>query len=161
MKSMSDNNDSLDASRYDGMKNGEFLINYFRDHGITEDEIKLYKAWGGFRDLGRGLQNDERGMAYAKDRVESLKAYRDITLEDLREDYNHTPWAWPTAMCFRRLYDVSPSSIRSNLNGEGDIYLCVYEDKQYFFNVGKEEPQGEELVELLLRGSWSVYTYSD
>ena len=161
MKNTINNNKLEDASKYDGMKNEEFLVNYFRDHCITEDEIALYRSWGGFQDLGRGVQNDEHGMAYAQELVESIIAYRDITLDDLRENYNNTPWAWPSAMRFQKIYNGYPSSIGGSLNGRVEIYLCIYEDKEYFFNVGKEEPQGGELQELLIHGSWLVYTYSD
>ena len=147
--------------RYDGMENKEFLVNYFRDHGITEEEIELYSSWGGFVDLGTGIKNDEHGLSYAQGRVDSIKEYRNMTLEDLRKDYNDAPWAWPTAMRFYTIDSDSPSYIRSSIYSRSGIYVCIFEKEWYFFNVGKEEPQGDLLEKMLREGEWLVYTYSD
>jgi hypothetical protein len=150
-----------DVSRYDGIVGKDFLIQYFSDHGITEDEISLYKSWGGFDEIGNGMKGDAHGLDYAARRVEKIVAYRNITLEDLRKDYSVAPWAWPTAMCFSDIYGYAPDVISDNLKNHCGIYLCIYNNERYFFNVGKEEPTGNELEKMLLFGRWKVYTYSD
>ena len=100
-------------------------------------------------------------MKYARERVESIKAYRNVTLDDLREDYMESPWAWPTAMSFQDLALIPRDSIRDALGRKGDIYLCRYEGETYFFNVGKEEPDASKVEKMLTDGYWAVYTYSD
>lgn len=150
-----------DKSRYDGLKNAEFLKAYFKDHGITDEEIVLYSSWHGFQDLGKGIENNQAGMNYAQRRVESIIAYRDMTLDDLRKDYDPAPWAWPSAMRFHKIYSYTPGSMKHLLTVSNEIYLCVYEHKRYFFHIGKEEPKGEKLEKLLVDGTWLVYTWSD
>ena len=146
-----------DRSRYDGLCNRAFMERYFRDHGITDEEIELYASWGGFFDIGR-LENDDHGMEYVRDRVASIKAYRNVTLDDLRYNYDDAPWAWPTAMRFQGIgFKVTHRDLRIG----GGILLCVYGNKQYFFNVGKEEPTGALLERLIADGEWRIYTYSD
>ena len=149
-----------DISKYETMEEKEFLIQYFKDHGITNNEIILYQSWGGFDELGKGIKGDAHGLSYAARRVEKIIAYRDVTLEDLRKDFSVAPWAWPTAMEFCKIYGNAPSVIRDNIKNHCGIYLCMYHKEMYFFNVGKEEPTGDELEEMLLAGSWLVYTYS-
>ena len=150
-----------DMSRYEGIEGKEFLMQYFKDHGITDEEIMLYKSWGGFDELGRGIKGDDYGLSYAASRVEKIIAYRDVTLEDLRKDISVAPWSWPTTMSFCKIYGNAPDVIRDNIKNHCGIYLCIYHNESYFFNVGKEEPTGAELEEMLLAGHWLVYTYSD
>ena len=134
-----------DKSRYDGLKNAEFLKVYFRDHGITDEEITLYATWDGFLNLGKGIENDEEGMNYARNRVESIIAYRDMTIDDLRKNYDRAPWAWPSAMSFQELCFYSPDRMRGNVKGR-DIYLCVYDNERFFLMLEKKSQVGKNWI---------------
>ena len=81
-------------------------------------------------------------MNYAQERVDSIKAYRKMTLNDLRKNCDAAPWAWPTSMSFQKVYMNSPEGMRRSLEVRDGIYLCIYDNERYFFNVGKEEPNG-------------------
>lgn len=145
----------MNYSKYDGLNGKDFLIQFFKDNGITDEEIMYYDAWDCFYNCEK-ITNDEKGIEYAKGRVQSIISYRDMTLETLREDYDAAPWAWR----FKRFEDV-PFVTKNELKpGSKSIFLCIYDKKLFLFNVGKEEPTGAVLDDMILNGRWSVYTFS-
>jgi len=141
-------------SKYENLSGEEFLVNYFRNHGITEDEIDLCYFWGHFLELNN-LKANEKGLDYAASRTRKMIDYRLKTAEDVVKNYIDTPWAWQTAMDFSKLRKEPPKS-------NDEIYaitLCIYKNNSYLFGVGKEEVKITE--NMRKNGRWYVYTYSD
>ena len=146
--------------RYDGLSNKAFLLAFMRDHGVTEEEIRHYNAWVYKGDV-RNVFPNRKGMNFAIQQLSEMLNYRYMTLDDLRKDYSDAPWAWPTAMRFQPMC-VPKNSIRADISRPyGTPILCNYLDKSYFFHVNKEEPYGPFLDELIEKGEWRIYTYSD
>lgn len=141
------------------LSGADFLRWYFRNNGITENEIRLCTEWGIF-DNCRNTRNNEEGRAYAAGMTAKIKRYRGLTVDDLRKDYNDAPWAWPSAMRFQKVLWKSVRDILV-IPGRPPILMCYYGGKQYFFNVGKEEPFGEALDKMIDEGEWYTYTYCD
>ena len=142
-----------------GSEGAAFLKSYFRMMGVTDPEIKLCREWGIF-DNCTDLCGDANGYKYAEEMVRKIKQYRTMTHDDLRENYNGAPWAWPSAMCFQKVLWDSVREVRC-LPGRPSILMCEYRGNRYFFNVGKEEPSGAVLEKMLDDGEWYVYTYRD
>lgn len=153
-----DIHDAPILDEYKGLKGKDFLVSYFQHNSVTEDEIELYFGWG-MLDGCHNLVADSSGINYASDRLESIINYRNITLQDIREKgIDCTPWAWPSAMTFQKF---NPNHVHFYIPGIHNIYMIEYKGQCYYFNIGKEEPQGEERKEICENGEWYVYTYSD
>lgn len=141
---------------YDDLSGADFLVAYFEDVGITDKEISLYASWKGFWGTEGVLPNEE-GFAYAKERAERIINYRSTTLEQILENEDCAPWAWPTAESFQRI--LTPDRIpRTNEDIYG-IYLCFYNDNTYLFGIGKEEIGISK--DMVANGTWFVYTFCD
>ena len=144
--------------KYDDMKGADFLVAFFRDNGITEEEIRLYSRWnaGGFGVSSR-LVADNDGLEYAQKRVRSILEYRKLSAEDVLKnmcDTEKIPWTWPSAMKFQPL--LRPPRSQKDVTG---IYHCTYKGKSHLFGIGKEEvPITEDMSK---NGLWSVYTWCD
>lgn len=145
----------MDYKKYNDLLGKDFLISFFKDNHITDDEIALYDAWGGF-DVGK-LTNDNYGINYAKRRDKAIIEYRDVTLDDLRKDYTIAPWAWKTSREFVRVPYVKKEEIYPLSHS---ILYCSYNNKIYFFNIGKEESSEPELDDMIKNGTWYVYTWA-
>ncbi len=144
--------------KYDGMKGESFLVAFFRDKGISEDEICFYRRWtdGDFGNLSN-LAADNDGLKCAHKCAHSILEYRNMSVEDVLANFDDAvkvPWAWPGAKRFQPLL-LPPHSARE-VNG---IYLCSYGGKEYLFGVGKEEVP--ITAEMSKNGNWYVYTWSD
>ena len=153
-----DIHDAPILEEYKGLKGKDFLVSYFRHNGVTEDEIELYFGWG-MLDGCHNLMANSPGINYASECVESMINYRNITVQDIREKgIDCTPWAWPSAMAFHKF---DPGQVHYYIPGIQKIFMIEYKGQCYYFNIGKEEPQGEELKEICENGKWYIYTYSD
>lgn len=119
-----------------------------------ESELALYEFWNGYWGCSDTCA-DEEGLSYAADRLKRIVNYREMTMEDILRNENQTPWAWPTAMHFEKLYGEPPKDNRDIWT----ILSCLYNGKRYLFGIGKEEAVITE--DMRKNGSWSVYTFSD
>ena len=131
-----------------GELSGEaFLIAYFRDRGVTEEEIEWYRRWGCFGGCW-DLAPNVCGMESAKARADGIIAYRSATIEDIDAERCAPPWEWRYAKKF--LPAGGPN---------GEICLCCYQGKTYYYGIAKEEvPITEEMRK---NGSWYVYDWCD
>ena len=144
------------ARKYQVLAGVSFLKAYFKDHGITDREIDLCERWGWGVSNSNLIPNDE-GMKYAQKRTESIKAYRSITLEQIEKNIGHYPWEWPTAMSFQKI--VAARCIPKSNEDVYGVYTCVYNGREYYFGVGREEvPITEDMRQ---NGVWYVYRWSD
>ena len=136
---------------YDGLQGEAFLTAYFRDNGITEQEIELCKRWHDF--CCCEIIPDVRGLAYAEERVKRIIQYRDMSIQEILTGINKTPWAWPAAMRFERMYKPAPKS-----NAEVTCILrCIYHGYHFLFGIGKDEVPITE--DMRTNGEWSAYTF--
>lgn len=140
---------------YDGMRGRDFMVAFFRDHGITEEEIEWYGRWGGYPD--DRIKADAEGLQYAQERVNSIIEYRTTTPGNLWEKEISPPWEWHYAKDFQRVVSIEyvPISTPVLFN----IYCCLYDGKEYYYGIGKEEtPITQDMRE---NGAWLVYTWTD
>ena len=152
----------IPKSTYDGPYKGlygrNFLIAYFKDRGITDEEIEWYDRWGGLPYGGptnRMMANAE-GMKYAKERADCIIAYRDVTADTIWKGSYPPPWEWNNAKDFQRVYDLRciPDKIPVYR-----ICECEYQGKSYYYGIGKEETPITE--DMRVNGKWYVYTWAD
>lgn len=133
------------STRYDEMKGRAFLIQYFIDHGITNDELDLYGKWDGFFDVEDMIPDDE-GLNYAKSCVDKIIAYRDISPYDVYDNMNSAPWFFPDKKIFKRKKDsMFPYSIA----------VCYYNGINFMYGVGKKEKAVTS--DMNKKGKWMVY----
>ncbi len=145
--------------RYEDLSGMSLIIAYFRDHGITEEEILHYRNWVSEADVI--IEPDPEGMKYVIRELSKMLNYRYMSVKDLATNCDDTPWAWPAAKSFQRVM-FSKDSIRESVEDEFGIpMLCLYKGESYFFHVNKEIPSGKLLEKLIQEGDWLVYTYSD
>ena len=146
----------VEAQKYKGLAGKTFLKAYFIDHGITDQEIDLVEKWG-WGVNNTNLVPDEDGMKYAQKRTEKIKAYRNITLEQIEKNIGEYPWEWRTVKSFQRIWD--PWFVPKNNDSVHGVYSCYYKGKDYYFGIGREEvPITEEMRQ---KGEWYVYTWAD
>ncbi|MBQ7624425.1 MAG: hypothetical protein IJS65_04030 [Clostridia bacterium] len=141
---------------YKGLYGGDFLIAYFKDHGITDEEIELYIRWDCLP-IGRmrsRLTANALGIKYAKDRAESIIAYRDVTANTLWDGKYPPPWEHPYSMSFYVINNIDRIPDELPIY---DIYMCEYKGKRYYYGVGKEETPITE--DMRHNGTWYVYTW--
>lgn len=143
-------------NKYYNLHGADFLIAYFKDLGITDEEISLYASWKGFWGIAKTLPNEE-GLAYAKERAGRIIDYRSTTLDQILEDEDCTPWAWPTAESFQPI--LTPDRIPQTNEDVYGIYSCIYNCSTYYFGIGKEEVQISQ--DMIANGKWYVYTFCD
>lgn len=143
-----------DEPVYDGLHGRAFLEAYFRDHGLTEDELLLIEKWDGYWGCEHVIADDD-GLSYAAMRTEKMIEYRDKSAEDVLHNIDDTPWAWPSAMHFEKLWHSPPKSNQDVWT----ILHCVYNGKGYLFGVGKEEATITE--DMRKNGEWRCYTFAD
>ena len=136
---------------YEGLGGLELIEAYFRDHGITEEEIALHRSWGFHHYPDKA---DEEGLAYAQRRTERMIRYRDVTADDIREDPSLAPWWWPNVLCFEGAVWEIP---KTNADVK-KILQCEYNGETYYFGIGKEEPPITE--DMRENGRWTCQTYA-
>lgn len=138
---------------YSNLCGVDLLKAFYRDHGIMEEELELCERWGFWVD--NRLVADEHGLSYLKERVENIKNYRNMTVDDVLDNMDKAPWSWPSAMHFEKIYGVPP---RSNADIRG-ILRCDYKGKRFLFGIGKEE--AVITPDMSENGDWASYTFAD
>ena len=140
---------------YQGLSGKAFLTAYFKDHGVTDEEIEWYGRWGCFP--GDSLLANAKGLMYAEQRTKNIIEYRSATVEDVHRNRCSPPWEWRYAKDFQKVLYLE--CIPRSTPVKSGIYQCCYEDRWYYYGIAKEEtPITEDMRQ---RGSWFVYTWSD
>ena len=140
--------------KYKNLKGKDFLITYFKDRGVTDEELRLCYLWDYFYNTDN-LEPDDYGLDYAERQCKKIIEYRNTTLDELKQDWRKQPWAWPTAMEYAK---VCGKVCREWVEGPG-IHWCDYKGKAYVYGTGKGEVPVTE--DMLKNGTWYVYTFSD
>ncbi len=140
---------------YQGLSGRSFLIAYFKDHGITDEEIEWYGRWGGFPN--NSFLANAKGLQYAEQRTKCIIGYRSATVEDIHENRCTAPWEWRYAKDFQKVSCLE--RIPDNIPVKHGIYLCFYQNEYFYFGIAKEEaPITEDMRQ---NGKWYVYTWAD
>ena len=136
---------------YEGLKGKELMIAYFRDHGLTEEEIAIYDFWHCYEP---SVKPDEKGMAYMQEMTEKMIRYRDLTADEIRKDPSGAVWWWPNVLCFEGAVWEIP---KTNADVK-EILQCTYNGETYYFGIGKEEPTITE--DMRENGDWRSQTFT-
>lgn len=144
---------------------GAALTKVVGDHAITFDEFltiySIYKKYDGLDVLKMNEQEQaEFDKQYPLHKMEKIIGCPKLTHEALHE-YISSGW-WnrkmlPWEHCGMRFQKIAVPMRRDFLT-EG-IHYCWYNAKPYYFGLGLSEPEVTD--DMLEKGTWLVYTWSD